>query len=128
MEKSVIIHGHFYQPPRINPWSGILLKQESAAPADNWNERILNECYLPNTMAKIPSSHGSMVEVNNFEIISFDIGPTLFRWIVENYVDAYREIVEADRKSQNAIALPYNHTILPLDNEILQKAQILWGM
>ncbi len=128
MKRSVIFHGHFYQPPRVNPWSGTMERQETASPADNWNERIYHECYLPNTEAIIKSPEGYYEEVNNFEYISFDMGPTLSNWLAENYIDTYRSIVEADWKENNAIAVPYNHTILPLDNGIIRHAQIAWGI
>ena len=127
-KKTVIIHGHFYQPPRINPWTGILNNQQTAYPADNWNQRIFYECYLPNTLARITSPVGIKEEVNNFELISFNIGPTLSTWMAENYNETYRKILEADKLHHNAIALPYNHTILPLDDEIISDVQIEWGI
>ncbi len=124
MERNVIIHGHFYQPPRKNPWSGLLGKQAGASPADNWNERILNECYMPNTEARINESETA----NNYELISFNMGPTLSGWMAENYIDIYKKIISADNLSGGAAALPYNHTILPLDNEFIRKIQISWGI
>jgi len=124
MERHVIIHGHFYQPPRKNPWTGMLEKQLSASPADNWNERILNECYMPNTKARINEEQNA----NNYELISYNIGPTLSGWMAENYIDIYRKIISADSVSRGAMALPYNHTILPLDSEFIRKIQIAWGV
>src|SRR3990167_5082668 len=77
-EICLCVHGHFYQPPRENPWTGEVELQESAAPYHDWNERIHHECYLPNTKAKVLDEQGNLVKtVNNFEKISFNIGPTL---------------------------------------------------
>ncbi len=127
MTKTVIIHGHFYQPPRFSPWTGRIKREPSAFPANNWNDRILHECYKPNTCAGITSDNG-YEEVNNFEHISFDMGPTLSGWMIREYIDVYRSILEADSASRNAVALPYNHTILPLDSEANLRAQIRWGI
>ncbi len=123
MERHLIIHGHFYQPPRKNPWTGIIEKQPDAAPADNWNQRILNECYMPNARVSMEND-----EVNNYRLISHNIGPTLSNWMAENYIDLYKKIVDADRAAGGAMALPYNHTILPLDNDFIRKLQISWGI
>ncbi len=127
MDKKVIIHGHFYQPPRENPWSGEIMPQPTASPADNWNQRILYECYKPNTSASIRSPGGTRENVNNFKNISFNIGPTLATWMSVYYIETYKKIIGADTGT-NAIALPYNHTILPLDNKITRKVQIEWGI
>ncbi|MBN2407633.1 MAG: DUF3536 domain-containing protein [Elusimicrobia bacterium] len=128
MKRTLIIHGHFYQPPRENPWTGMLERQESAFPANNWNERIFNECYLHNARAVITNPSGENEEINNYEYISFNIGPTLASWIAETHIDTFRKILQADWKNNNAIALPYNHTILPLDKEHIRKIQIAWGI
>jgi alpha-amylase/alpha-mannosidase (GH57 family) len=52
MKKYVIIHGHFYQPPRENPWIDTIEKQGSAAPYHDWNERVYDECYRPNALPR----------------------------------------------------------------------------
>ena len=44
-EVYLTIHGHFYQPPRENPWLESVELQDSASPFHDWNERINNECY-----------------------------------------------------------------------------------
>ncbi len=104
-----------------------MLREASASPALNWNERIYNECYLPNTEAEIKIG-GSIEKVNNFNYISFNIGPTLSGWMIRNHIETYRKIRQAATKTTNAIALPYNHTILPLDREENLKTQIAWGI
>ena len=131
----ITIHGHFYQPPRENPYLNTIEKQPSATPFHNWNERIYFECYRPNAFARIVNDQQQIVGiVNNYEYISFNIGPTLMSWL-ENYdLEVYQRILEADRKSAerlnghgNAIAQAYNHIILPLANKRDKYTQIRWG-
>src|ERR1700676_2821027 len=75
----VIIHGHFYQPPRESPWTGLIAAEASAAPFPNWNERILSECYTANAHAH--TMEGTVVHVrNNYESLNFDFGPTGAPW------------------------------------------------
>ncbi|MBF0254159.1 MAG: DUF3536 domain-containing protein [Candidatus Omnitrophica bacterium] len=129
-------HAHFYQPPRENPWLEAIEKQPSAAPFHDWNERIFRECYLPNVRALILNPSGQIVDiVNNFERMSFNIGPTLFSWIETHHPEAYRMILEADRRSMdmnnghgNAIAQVYNHVIMTLAPPRDQITQIRWGV
>src|SRR5207249_10690349 len=133
---SLIIHGHFYQPPRENPWSGIVQHEPSAAPFHNWNERIHTECYQPNAFARINDSDtGSERVVNNYAKISFNFGPTLLTWLERNHAETYARIIDADRESAlqhgshgNAIAQAYGHAILPLCNERDLRTQIRWGI
>ncbi len=135
-EASLCIHGHFYQPPRENPWTEEIEKQESAAPYHDWNERIFRECYLPNTKAKLLDDHGKLVRtINNFEKISFNIGPTLFSWLETKHPKTYQAIVKADQTSRsahkghgNAVAQVYNHMIMPLANRRDQITQVKWGI
>lgn len=131
----IILHGHFYQPPRENPLTGIIPKQDSARPFLDWNERILNECYLTNTQARYLDYQGRVLSItNNFEYISFNFGPTLLSWIESYHKDVHDKIVEADKKSierlghGNAMAQGFNHTILPLDSEDDARMQIYWGI
>lgn len=131
----LVIHGHFYQPPRENPWAKIILKQESAKPFHDWNERIATECYNPNTRSRVLDERGKITHlVNNFEYLNFNIGPTLFSWIEQHAPDVYQRILNADETSRalnnghgNAIAQVYNHIILPLANRRDRRTQILWG-
>jgi alpha-amylase/alpha-mannosidase (GH57 family) len=131
----ITVHGHFYQPPRENPYLGIIEGQSSAAPFHNWNERIHHECYRPNAFARIFNDRGEVMDiVNTFEYLSFNIGPTLMSWLEHYDNDVYQRILEADRKScqrlnghGNAIAQVYNHIILPLANPRDQVTQVRWG-
>lgn len=132
----VTLHGHFYQPPRENPYLDAIERQSSAAPFHNWNERIYHECYRPNAFARISNDAGEVLEVvNNFEYLSFNIGPTLMRWLEHHDRQVYQRILEADRKScerldghGNAIAQVYNHIILPLANRRDKVTQVCWGI
>ncbi|MBO4436485.1 MAG: DUF3536 domain-containing protein, partial [Fibrobacter sp.] len=129
------IHGHFYQPPRENPWTGVIENQPSARPNHDWNDRIASQCYSPNSASRILSPHGHIVDiVNNYEYMSFNMGPTLMGWIRTNTPDTYKRIQEADKKSierlghGNAIAQVYNHIIMPLASEQDKRTQIRWGI
>ncbi|NDJ19570.1 DUF3536 domain-containing protein [Myxacorys almedinensis] len=131
----ITVHGHFYQPPRENPYLDAIERQPSAAPFHDWNERIHHECYRPNAFARVLNDRGEVVGiVNNYEYLSFNIGPTLMSWIERHDVEVYQRIVDADRKScdrlnghGNAIAQAYNHMILPLANARDKRTQIRWG-
>ena len=131
----ITVHGHFYQPPRENPYLDAIERQPSAAPFHNWNERIHHECYRPNAFARVFNDRGDIVKiVNNYEYLSFNIGPTLMSWIERYDLEVYQRILEADRKScerlnghGNAIAQTYNHMILPLANQRDKQTQIRWG-
>jgi alpha-amylase/alpha-mannosidase (GH57 family) len=131
----VTVHGHFYQPPRENPYLDAIELQAGAAPFHDWNERIHHECYRPNAFARILNDRGEIVGiVNNYEYLSFNIGPTLMTWLERHDTEVYQRILEADRKSSerlnghgNAIAQVYNHIIMPLANERDKYTQIRWG-
>lgn len=130
------IHGHFYQPPRENPWTGVIENQPSAKPFHDWNERIASECYSPNSASRILSPHGHIQDiVNNYDFMSFNMGPTLMGWIRTNTPETYKRIQEADRRSAerlnghgNAIAQVYNHIIMPLASKEDKRTQIRWGI
>lgn len=133
---NICIHGHFYQPPRENPRTGEIEEQPSAKPYHDWNERIYEECYKPNTEADIVDDNGITVhEVNNYEFLNFNFGPTLLAWIKHKHPDTYERIIEADRKSiiqhnghGNAIAMCYSHMIMPLANLNDKITQVRWGL
>jgi alpha-amylase/alpha-mannosidase (GH57 family) len=132
----VCVHGHFYQPPRENPYLDAIEKQPGASPFHNWNERIHHESYRPNAYARILNEQGEVIRiVNNFEYISFNIGPTLLNWMERYDLETYQRILEADRNScdrlsghGNAVAQVYNHMILPLANRRDQVTQVRWGI
>ena len=132
----VVIHGHFYQPPRENPWSGEVPRQESAAPAHDWNERITDECYKPNARSRVLGEANLIEEiVNNYAFVSYDFGPTLLTWLESRAPEIYRQIIEGDHLSVslqeghgNAIAHVYNHMIMPLANYRDKRTQIVWGL
>lgn len=133
MAARIVLHGHFYQPPRENPWSGQIDEQPSAAPYHDWNERVHAECYRPNACATISTEEGERV-VNNFERLSFNVGPTLLSWMEKADPEIYSRILDADRTSRarlghgNAMAQAYHHTILPLDSLWDIRTQVKWGM
>lgn len=132
----VCIHGHFYQPPRENPWLEDVEVEDSAAPHHDWNERITAECYAPNAVSRILDGSERIAElVNNYEKMSFNFGPTLLSWLERHRSDVYRQILEADRLSLkahnghgNAIAQCYNHVIMPLADEYDKLTQVRWGI
>ena len=131
----VVVHGHFYQPPRENPWIEEIELEESAYPFPNWNARITRECYTPNTCARIRDGELRVLDIiNNFQYINFNIGPTLISWLAANAPVTYERILAADRESVarlgfgNAIAQAYNHVILPLANARDRETEILWGL
>ncbi len=136
MERFICIHGHFYQPPRENPWLERIELQDSAYPYHDWNERITAECYAGNAVSRIMDGHGNITQiVNNYARISFNVGPTLLSWMEHNAAEAYQAILAADRQSQDlfsghgsAIAQAYNHIILPLANRRDKYTQIRWGI
>jgi len=135
MKKYVILHGHFYQPPREDPWTGLIEIQESAAPYPDWNRRITAECYAAVGASRVLDSNGAIVAIrNNYNYLSFNFGPTLLSWMEKEAPNTYSRILLADRESTerlghgNALAQSYNHTILPLNNPEDARTQIRWGL
>jgi alpha-amylase/alpha-mannosidase (GH57 family) len=135
-KRYVCIHGHFYQPPRENPWLETVETQDSAAPYHDWNERICAECYATNGAARVVNSQNMITRiVNNYARISFNFGPTLLSWLKENAQRTYRMILDGERRSRkafrghsSAMAQVYNHIILPLANRRDRITQIRWGI
>ena len=136
MERYICLHGHFYQPPRENPWLEAIEQQDSAYPYHDWNERITAECYGPNARARILDGDDRIVDiVNNYSRISFNFGPTLLSWREEQAPEVYQAVLDADAESQercsghgSALAQAYNHMILPLANRRDKQSQVLWGI
>ena len=135
-KRYICVHGHFYQPPRENPWLESVEIQDTAAPFHDWNERICAECYAPNGAARILNGKKLIGRIaNNYARISFNFGPTLLSWISENAPRTYRMIQEGERRSRvtfsghsSAMAQAYNHIILPLASQRDRITQIRWGI
>ncbi len=135
-ERFVCVHGHFYQPPRENPWLETVEVQDSAAPYHDWNDRITAECYAPNGASRIVDKNNDIIRImNNYARISYNFGPTLLSWLNDNAPRTYRMIIDADRVSAerygghgSAMAQVYNHIIMPLANERDALTQIRWGI
>ena len=136
MTNFLCIHGHFYQPPRENPWLDAIEYQPSASPYHDWNERITRECYGPNTCSRLLGKEGRILKlINNYEYMSFNFGPTLLSWLEKTNPWVYAHILTADRASQrryqghgNALAQVYNHIIMPLAHSRDKLTQIRWGL
>jgi alpha-amylase/alpha-mannosidase (GH57 family) len=136
MERYLCIHGHFYQPPRENPWLEAVEIQDSAYPYHDWNEKVTAECYAPNSSSRILDSEGRIVAIRtNYGRISFNFGPTLLSWMERYAPEVYQAILDADRQSiewrsghGNAIAQAYNHIIMPLATSPDKRTQVLWGI
>jgi alpha-amylase/alpha-mannosidase (GH57 family) len=136
MTRFVCVHGHFYQPPRENPWTGEVDEEITARPYHDWNERITAECYAPNGAPQSIEREGSVIELPpNYSRMSFNFGPTLLAWLEASAPATYRSILAADRASRerfsghgSAIAQAYNHPILPLANRRDKVTQVVWGI
>jgi hypothetical protein len=133
--RSIVIHGHFYQPPRENPWLEEIEREASAAPHHDWNARIEQECYRAVVAARVLAPNGRIAGiVNTLEYISFNFGPTLLEWMEHAAPDTYARVLEADRRSVarlghgNAIAQPYHHAILPLSSRRDKVTEVRWGI
>ena len=133
--RQLCIHGHFYQPPREDPWTGLIRPQPSAMPFADWNQRITAECYRPNGRAAILDADGEVASrMNTYAYISFNFGPTLLRWMSRRAPDVLTSLIEADQQSRerlgygNAIAQAYHHSILPLANAEDKRTEVKWGV
>ncbi|MDR4509605.1 MAG: DUF3536 domain-containing protein [Candidatus Brocadiaceae bacterium] len=136
MERYICIHGHFYQPPRENPWLEDVELQDTAYPYHDWNERITKECYASNATSRILDVDGIIVDiVNIYSKISFNFGPTLLSWMEKHKPEVYQAILDADKLSRkifsghgSALAQIYNHMIMPLANKRDKYTQVIWGL
>ena len=134
--KWVCIHGHFYQPPRENPWLEAIEPQPSAHPYRDWNERITAECYRPNMAARVVDNDNQIIRiVDNYQRMSFNVGPTLMSWLELHAPDVHQALVDADAASQlrfsghgSAMAQAYNHVIMPLASLRDRSTQVRWGI
>jgi alpha-amylase/alpha-mannosidase (GH57 family) len=135
-KRFICIHGHFYQPPRENPWLETVETQDSAAPYHDWNERVCAECYATNGAARTVNNKNQIIRIaNNYSRMSFNFGPTLLSWLKENAPRTYRLILDGERRSRkhfnghsSAMAQVYNHVIMPLANQRDKITQIRWGI
>ena len=132
--RSVVIHGHFYQPSREDPATGLVPVEASAAPDHDWNARITRECYAPLSSARI-GPHESAGRMNAYQWLSFDVGPTLFDWLEREAPLTYAAIIAGDRESArrlgghgNALAMSYHHLILPLLSRRDKVTEVRWGL
>ncbi|MDR2577962.1 MAG: DUF3536 domain-containing protein [Chitinispirillales bacterium] len=133
--KYLVVHGHFYQPPRENPWLDIIEQQESAAPYHDWNERIYDECYRPNAYSRLLDSRGMITGIhNNYLHMSYNFGPTLFTWLERYHPVTARKMIAADKESAarlgghgSAVAQVFNHVIMPLASRRDKLTQIRWA-
>ncbi|MDR1048775.1 MAG: DUF3536 domain-containing protein [Synergistaceae bacterium] len=136
MPRYVCVHGHFYQPPRENPWLEFLEIQESAAPWHDWNDRIAAECYRRNSASRILDGNGYIRKIcNNYSRMSFNMGPTLLSWMQAEAPRCYQGVLKADRLGQErfsghgpAMAQVYSHMIMPLANRRDKETQVKWGI
>jgi len=121
-QKSLCVHGHFYQPSREDPISGVIPLEEGADPYNNWNEKINADCYAPNA------------ELGNFGKMSFNLGPTLVNWM-KSAAPGTLDRIAGDEKAYssvlgvgNGLAQPFHHTILPLATRLDKITQVRWGI
>jgi hypothetical protein len=135
LPRSIVIHGHFYQPPREDPWLDEVEAEPSAFPAHDWNERIEQECYRAVAAARLPGHGGRIARITNlYEWLSFNFGPTLLEWMERAAPETYQAVLAADRASRerlghgNAVAMPYHHAILPLSSRREKVTEVRWGI
>lgn len=120
----LVVHGHFYQPPREDPWTGEVPEQPGAAPFHDWNERITAECYGALTSVPLPDGRTA----NLYELLSFNVGPTLLSWLDAHHPEVLAAVQAADRATGRALAQGYGHAILPLCNDDDLRTQVRWGV
>ncbi|MDR1685614.1 MAG: DUF3536 domain-containing protein [Desulfovibrio sp.] len=135
MRAALCIHGHFYQPPREDPWLGAILSEGGAAPMNNWNERILRQSYAPIAWARRVDGSGRITDiVNCYEWMNFNAGPTLLRWMRDASPETLRRMQEADARSLarwgrgNAVAQVYHHIIMPLATAEERALETRWAV
>lgn len=135
MDRFLCIHGHFYQPPREDPWLGALLPEGSAAPSPNWNERICRESYAPLSQARRLDGSGRITDIFNlYDWISFNFGPTLCRWMAVHAPKTLERVVAGDKAGLarlghgNALAQVCHHVILPLASDLDKHLEVAWAV
>ncbi|MDR2668827.1 MAG: DUF3536 domain-containing protein, partial [Desulfovibrio sp.] len=135
MRAALCIHGHFYQPPREDPWLGAVLTEGGASPMNNWNERILRQSYAPIAWARRVDASDRITDiVNCYEWMNFNAGPTLLRWMRDASPETLRRMREADARSLarwgrgNAVAQVYHHIIMPLATDEERALETRWAV
>ncbi len=109
------VHAHFYQPARLDPWTGHVPGDPSAAPFHDWTARVDAECYRPNATR------------GNLGRISWDLGPTLGSWLAAEDPATLAGFADA-AAAGNAIAQAFHHTILPLASAADRRTEVRWGI
>jgi alpha-amylase/alpha-mannosidase (GH57 family) len=132
---ALVVHGHFYQPPRENPWTDRVPREPSAAPEHDWNERILAECYRANAFARLHGASDTVrALINNYAHMSFNVGPTLARWIERRDPTTIERMRAGDEDQRRrlgrggGIAQVWGHPIAPLLSPRDRRTQIAWGL
>ena len=127
--RHICVHGHFYQPPRENPWTGEVEREESVSPFHDWNARIADECYGPMTLGVRAGSDGRTIAYDEtLKRISFNFGPTLLSWLESERPSILARVLAADGATQTAIASPYFHALLPLESRRDKETLVRWGL
>src|SRR5271169_3322336 len=135
-KRYLCVHGHFYQPPRENPWLEAVEAEKTASPYHDWNDRITDECYAVNLAARMVDGSNRIISIlNNYARLSFNFGPTLLTWLEANHPEVYAAIIGSDTENAAdysghgpAVAQAYNHIIMPLANRRDKETQVIWGI
>lgn len=134
MTRAACFHLHCYQPPRENPWLGVVEAEPSAWPHHDWNERITAECYRPNITAAVLDGDGRLIDSrDNLARVSFDVVPTLHGWLADHAPDVDAAVRAAARDADGAptgaaLASPAIHAILPLAHPDDRRTLVAWGV
>ena len=133
--RRIVIHGHFCQPPREDPWLEEIPRSSRAAPWHDFHEKIERECYRAVVSARVLNPEGKIARIVNLTAhMSFNVGPTLLEWLEHHAPTTYRAMLDGDRQALQrtghgtAIAQPYHHVILPLATRRDKVTEIRWGM
>ncbi len=112
---ALLVHGHFYQPAREDPFTGVVPREPSASPAHDWNERVVREAYEPNAV------------LGNLARVGWDLGPTIARWLREHRPELH-DTMMGQAGSGNLMAQAYHHSILPLASVRDRRTEIRWAI
>jgi peptidoglycan/xylan/chitin deacetylase (PgdA/CDA1 family) len=112
---ALLVHGHFYQPAREDPFTGEVPRDPSASPAHDWNERIAQEAYAPNAA------------LGNLGRMGWDLGPTVARWLREHRPELHDSMMD-QAHAGNVMAQAYHHAILPLASVRDRHTEIRWAL